>query len=132
LNKADLAKPDIVSDAWSKEAMGYFDKDYFDKIIMRFCPIGDPFSKKNVQLWKNLHRILKNGGVIEANNIIGLYLRWNYNINYNSFNELSDYKKNKYKRKIRNEFINLGFTSVTFMVSTEKKNIGRIVTLVKK
>jgi len=132
LNRADLTKPDIVSDAWSKEAMEYFDKDYFDKIIMRFCPIGDPFSKKNTQLWKNLHRILKKGGVLEANNIIVLYLRWNYDIDRNSFNELSNYKKNKYKREIRDKFINLGFKSVTFIDGVEKNDIGIIVTLVKK
>jgi len=132
LNRADLTKPDIVSDAWSKEAMEYFDKDYFDKIIMRFCPIGDPFSEENVQLWKNLHRILKKGGVLEANNIIVLYLRWNYDIDRNSFNELSNYKKNKYKREIRDKFINLGFKSVTFIDGVEKNDIGIIVTLVKK
>ena len=132
LNRVELAKPDIVSNAWSKEAMDYFNKDYFDKIIMRFCPIGDPFSKKNTQLWKNLHRILKDGGVLEANNIIGLYLHWNYNIDHNSFNELSNYKKNKYNREIRDKFINFGFKSVTFIISTEKKDIGKIVTLVKK
>ncbi len=132
LNRSELAKPDIVSNAWSKDAMDYFHKNYFDKIIMKSCPIGDPFSEENVQLWKNLHRILKDGGVIEINNIIMQYLRWKYNIILDDNHDINNNKINKYMREIRKEFINLRFTSVTFMDSVEKEDIERIVTLIKK
>ena len=44
LNRANIVKPNIVSNAWSDKAMEYLPNDYFDTIIMEHCPLGNPFS----------------------------------------------------------------------------------------
>ena len=73
LNRANVLKPDIVSDLWSPRAINYLRPNYFDTIIMEHCPLENPFQKRNNKVWKNLYRILKKDGKIINESILGLY-----------------------------------------------------------
>jgi len=73
LNAFEEVKPNLILDLWSKKYMSYLPENYFDKIIMQYCPLGNPIKKANEIMWKNLYRILKKDGFIENSSILGLY-----------------------------------------------------------
>ena len=48
LDRSYIVKPNVVADAWSLKNLP---NDYFDEIIMEYCPLGNPFQRKNKPLW---------------------------------------------------------------------------------
>lgn len=109
LNRSDIAKPDIISNAWSDEAMGYLQKEYFDIIIMENCQLGNPFSTKNKILWKNLYRILKKGGKIKNSSILYLY---GCNVKEKKYDEMNDKEKSIVENEVEKHIKKLKFKNI--------------------
>lgn len=101
--------------------MEYFPANYFDKIITRFCPFGDPFQFKNIQLYKNLYRILKFDGTLEINNIIELLRQRHPNM-----------KITNIKNIIKDEFKNIGFKHISFKTIKYPKIGAEYLTILQK
>lgn len=99
MNRRASVKPDIVSDLWSKNYMEYIPENFFDKVIMMYCPISNPFSKKNDVIWKNIYRILKPNGELMSNGIVGLHSL------HTKGERISKLTKNNMKQKILQEII---------------------------
>ena len=136
LDRLDIYKPNIVSNAWSDKAMEYLPKNYFDEIILERCPLGNPFAEENNQLWKNLFRILKKGGKIVCDNILELY-SWNLK---KTRCDMNNTEKNKIKVEVNKHIRKLGFKNpkhITKIIKGRKleKNRGRnhlyITTMIK-
>ena len=127
LNRSDIAKPDIISNAWSDEAMGYLPKEYFDIIIMEHCPLGNPFSTKNKILWKNLYRILKKGGKIENSSILGLY---GINVKEKWYDEMNDKEKSKVENEVEKHIKKLKFKNINHL-NNPNENEDKITIIFK-
>ena len=127
LNRSDIAKPDIISNAWSDEAMGYLPKEYFDIIIMEYCPLGNPFSTKNKILWKNLYRILKKGGKIENSSILGLY---GINVKEKSYDEMNDTEKSIVENEVEKHIKKLKFKNIKHL-NNPNENEDKITIIFK-
>ena len=127
LNRSDIAKPDIISNAWSDEAMGYLPKEYFDIIIMEHCPLGNPFSTKNKILWKNLYRILKKGGKIENSSILGLY---GINVKEKWYDEMNDKEKSKVENEVEKHIKKLKFKNIKHL-NNSNENEDKITIIFK-
>jgi len=100
MNMDVSVEPDIVSNIYSIKYMKYFPKDFFDKVLMMFCPISDPFALSNDKIWKNIYRILKPNGQLLCNNIIDLYSLYHYD-------RLSKNLKNIEKKQVREKVKNI-------------------------
>lgn len=127
LNRSDIAKPNIISNAWSDEAMGYLPKEYFDIIIMEHCPLGNPFSTKNKILWKNLYRILKKGGKIENSSILGLY---GINVKEKWYDEMNDKEKSKVENEVEKHIKKLKFKNIKHL-NNSNENEDKITIIFK-
>jgi predicted methyltransferase len=127
LNRANIQKPNIVSNAWDKKIMKYLPKEYFDIIIMEHCPLGNPFDEKNKQLWKNLYRILKKGGKIINSSILGLYSVQTTNIWYDDMKKID---KIKIKRKVNEYIKKMKFRDIKYAKNPEEKG-DEITTIIK-
>ena len=127
LNRANIEKPNIVSNAWDKKIMKYLPKEYFDIIIMEHCSLGNPFDEKNKQLWKNLYRILKKGGKIINSSILGLYAVQTTNIWYDDMKKTD---KIKIKRKVDEYIKKMKFRDIKHAKNPEEKG-DEITTIIK-
>ena len=118
LNRSDIEKPNIVSNAWSDKEMKYLPEKYFDEILMEYCPLGNPFSKNNNQLWKNLYRILKKDGKITNSSILPLFC---INTKQKWYFDMNKTEQNKAKIEVNKNIKKLGFKR-----PKHKKNIFKI------
>lgn len=98
--------------------MSYLPNNYFDKIIMEHCPLGNPFSTKNKQLWKNLFRILKKDGKIENSSILELY---SFNVKNKLYRELSSKEKSEVKNEVKKHIKKLKFKNARHIINPNDK-----------
>lgn len=127
LNRLNIVKPDIVSNAWSVGAMGYLPDNYFDIIIMEHCPLGNPFSTRNEKLWKNLYRILKKGGKIENSSILALY---GINVKRKWPDMMNAKEKREVRDKVDKHILKLKFKSIKHISDPNRK--GNKITIMVK
>ena len=73
---------------------------------MEHCPLGNPFSTKNKQLWKNLFKILKKDGKIENSSILNLY---SLTVKHMWYRELSSKEKSEVKNEVKKHIKKLKF-----------------------
>lgn len=105
LDRTYLVNPNIVNDAWSLKNLP---ENYFDEIVMEYCPLGNPFQKDNKPLWKNLRRILKKKGKIVNSSILGLY---SVNTKDKWYNKMNIIEKSKIRAEVNKHIKKLKFTN---------------------
>jgi hypothetical protein len=128
LNRANVLKPDIVSDLWSPRAMNYLRPNYFDTIIMEHCPLENPFQKRNNKVWKNLYRILKKDGKIINESILGLY---GINVKDKWFHDMTKEEQKETKKEVNEHIKKLGFRQVRH-IHAGMKYPGHVKTIMTK
>ena len=108
--------------------MSYIPENYFDKIIMQYCPLGNPIKKTNEIMWKNLYRILKKDGFIENSSILGLY---GINVKNKWYTDLSS-KQKKITIDVIDEYFTkkIKFSKIKFKYDKNEKD-NKITLLIK-
>jgi len=72
--------PDILGDMKHTGFMARFPKNYFHEIILLYTPPPSPIAAGNLNIWSNLAKILRPGGILRSNYILHVFYKKKVNM----------------------------------------------------